>query len=90
MSNTSGFTQILGTWNVTALTRGFILLTDGTYYFRVRAIDNFGLASAWSTVQSIQIAIATPIIPGFPLAAILVGLALVLAPTIIYRRRRTN
>jgi hypothetical protein len=37
------------------------------------------------TVETVT---TTPIIPGFPLAAIALGLGLILVPTIIFRRRR--
>ncbi|MBS3793839.1 MAG: hypothetical protein KGY80_03030 [Candidatus Thorarchaeota archaeon] len=32
-------------------------LENGTYYFRVRAVDSFGVSGAWSNVENITVSI---------------------------------
>jgi len=45
------------TYNVTGATRTITGLTNGTYYFRVRAVDVWDLASDWSNVEDIKVEI---------------------------------
>jgi hypothetical protein len=71
----------------------FTFLSNDTYYFRVRAIDNNTLVGPWSNVVSTYIEIPPitlpPGIPGFPIEAIALGLLLSLGVIFIIRRRKT-
>ncbi|MFW9843303.1 MAG: hypothetical protein ACFFEV_01875, partial [Candidatus Thorarchaeota archaeon] len=57
MSNSSGFTDILGKWNSTVTEKEITILENGTYYFRVQAVDNHEALSIWSNIESIDIGI---------------------------------
>lgn len=95
MSTSPSFSLITAEWNTSLTNRPITGLTNGTYYFRVRAIDNNGEPSDWSNVESITVAISEPTtpppppppIPGFPLEAVLVALAFALATLVGIRRR---
>ncbi len=52
----NGFTTPT-TYNVTGITRTVTGLTNGTYYFRVRAVDIWDLAGDWSDVVDIKVEI---------------------------------
>lgn len=52
------FTTPINTYNVSGLTRTVTGLTNGTYYFRVRAVDIWDLASDWSNVEDIKVEIS--------------------------------
>jgi len=99
MSTSSSFTTITDEWNVTSTSKDVSGLTDGTYYFRVRAIDDDDAPSGWSNIESITVSILTtttttggtptiPPIPGFPFEAVAVGAAAALALVLVARRRR--
>ncbi len=89
VSNASGFTDILYTYNTTSLSYT-MTLAPGEYYFRVRALDDRNYYSAYSNVESVEVAaITTPMIPGFPIGAIAIALVLALGVGIIIRRRKT-
>ncbi len=70
----------------------FSFLSNDTYYFRVRAIDNNTLVGPWSNVVSTYIEIPPitlpPGIPGFPIEAIALGLLLSLGTIFVIRRRK--
>lgn len=75
---------------VSGLNHAFIFLSNDTYYFRVRAIDNNTLAGPWSNVVSTYIEIPPftfPNIPGFPIEAIVLGLILSIGAIFVLRRR---
>jgi hypothetical protein len=57
MSNTSGFTVVLGQWNATSTDKLISGLNNGTYYFRVRSVDDHEAKSLWSNIESIEVAI---------------------------------
>ncbi len=85
ISDTSGFATILFTTNTTQLSQ-VVTAPNGVYYFRVRAIDNDGNPSPWSNTESITVEV--PFIPGFPIEAIILSVAIVLLTTLMLRRRR--
>ena len=90
-SSSASFTIIGQSATVTTTTHAFTFLSNGTYYFRVRAIDNNTLAGPWSNVVSTYIElppITFPGIPGFPLEAIAIGLLLSLSVIFVIRRRK--
>ena len=76
----------------TMLNYNFTFLSNDTYYFRVRAIDNNTLAGPWSNVVSTYIELPPiplpPGIPGFPIEAIALGLVLSLGAIFIVRRHK--
>jgi hypothetical protein len=97
VSNTSGFGVILDSATPTTNSESVAGLPNGTYYFRVRALDDDGEYGYWSNTESILVAIPPgtttpppppPPIPGFPLAAIVVGAGSALALTVVLRRRK--
>jgi hypothetical protein len=90
-SSSASFSIIGQSATVTTTTHAFVFLSNGTYYFRVRAIDNNTLAGPWSNVVSTYIElpeITLPPIPGFPLEAIAIGLLLSLGAIFVIRRRK--
>jgi hypothetical protein len=76
----------------TDLFYSFSFLSNDTYYFRVRAVDNNTLVGPWSNVVSTYIEIPPitfpPGIPGFPIEAIALGLLLSLGAIFVIRRRK--
>jgi predicted phage tail protein len=87
------FATILDSQNFTSLTIQVTGLTDGIYFFRVRAIDNDGTPSPWSNTETIEIQIPVPTptlppIPGFPIEALILGIALCLGISLFYRSRK--
>jgi hypothetical protein len=97
MSDSSGFTTILDSWTPTTTSQAVTGLTNDTYYFRVRAVDDDGEYGAWSNTEDIVVAIPptpttptptpTPPIPGFPLVAVIIGASSALATILVLRRR---
>jgi hypothetical protein len=89
MSDSNAFTTILNEWVPTTLYQQVDLLPVGTYYFRVRAIDNDGVPGAWSNIEDLAVQpVIGPPIPGFPFEAIIVGAIVALGLGMIYRRKR--
>ncbi len=76
-----GFGTPINSYNVTDLSHVVSGLTNGTYYFRVRAVDNYDLASDWSDVVDIKVEIPATNIPWW--AYVIVGGGLVLIIVII-------
>jgi hypothetical protein len=60
VDDTNTFATPIGTYNVSGLSRTVPGFTNGTYYFRVRAIDVWDLTSGWSNVVDIIVEI-TPL-----------------------------
>jgi len=99
MSTDSSFATISDEWNVTGTSHDITGLSDGTYYFRVRAIDNDGRPSSWSNMESITVSISTtttttttitppPPIPGFPALSIAIGATASIVLVLALRRKR--
>lgn len=88
VSNASSFTDVLYTYNTTELSY-LMNLDPGDYYFRVRAMDDRKYYSAWSNVEDVTVQMPIlPPIPGFPVAAIIIGALLALGVGVVYRRRK--
>lgn len=96
MATSAAFSTILQEWNTTQTSQPVTNLSNGTYYFRIRAIDNEENPSDWSNTESITVAIPPPTtptpppppIPGFPFEAIFVGLACAVTFIFVLRTRR--
>ncbi len=90
MSDSSGFSIILDSWTPTGTSQPITGLSNNTYYFRVRAVDDDGASSPWSSIESIEVAFPPPPppIPGFPAAAIAIGVVIGLGGGIVLRRRK--
>ncbi|MFX0079687.1 MAG: hypothetical protein ACFE8O_10655 [Candidatus Hermodarchaeota archaeon] len=88
----AGFSIIGQSDTTTMLNYSFTFLSNDTYYFRVRAIDNNTLAGPWSNVVSTYIELPPFTfpegIPGFPIEAIALGLVLSLGAILVMRRRK--
>ncbi|MFW9831543.1 MAG: metallophosphoesterase [Candidatus Thorarchaeota archaeon] len=57
MSNSIDFSVVLDEQNISALNYAVLGLVNGSYYFRVCGVDNFGAHSSWSNVESISVEI---------------------------------
>ncbi len=91
MSSRESFSAILGEWEIDGLNHDITGLSAGTFFFRVRAVDNNGLYGRWSNIDGTTVVPGNEfpfLIPGFPWEAILLSLVLALIPTLIIRRRR--
>ncbi len=99
MSDSNAFTTILDSWTPSGTTQAVSGLSNGTYYFQVRAVDDDGAASDWSNIEDIEVAIpptttttttttSPPPFPGFPWEALLLGLVAALGILIVMRRRK--
>jgi hypothetical protein len=94
MSSSAAFTTILNSWTPTGTSHAITGLSNGTYHYRVRAVDDDGVSSPWSNDEAIEVAIQPPTtptpppIPGFPAAAIVIGLLIGLSGILLLRRRR--
>ncbi len=91
MSDSATFTTILNTWTPTTTSVDVTVTADGTYHFRVRAIDDDGEASPWSNDESIDATvpiIPPPPIPGFPIEAIALGAIITIGVGLVSRRRK--
>ena len=87
-----GFATPINSYNVTGLSHIVSGLTNGTYYFRVRAVDIDGLASGWSSVVDINVEIPATNIPWW---AYLIGggglllIVLIVIVVLIVRKKKT-
>ena len=91
-SNDAGFAIVLASYVTTGLNYNVSAPTSGVFYFRVRAVDNDGVAGPWSNVEDINIVGGLPppppLIPGFPIEAIVIGAIAALGLGAYYRRRK--
>lgn len=64
----NSFTTPIDTYNVSGTTQTVTSLVNGTYYFRVRAVDDYDLLSGWSATVDIEVEIppTTPTGTGTP------------------------
>jgi len=90
MADSNAFTTLYNEWTPTTLYQLIDTLPLGTYYFRVRAVDNDGVPGSWSSIEdlTIQPVVAPPPIPGFPIEAIIIGAIVALGFCVLYRRKR--
>ncbi len=86
IDDTNTFTTPINTYNVSGLTRTVTGLTNGTYYFRVRAIDDWDLAGDWSNIEDIKVEITA--LEWWVYAIVGGGLVLVILIIVIVVRMR--
>jgi hypothetical protein len=88
MSDTLSFTTVLKEWTAKKSSKLVFGLGKGTFYFRVRAVDNEGLSSEWSLVDQAVVRLSTAISGViFGGALILIILAIVI-PLVLIRRKK--
>ncbi len=91
VANETNFATPIDTFIVTGLSHNVTDLTDGTYYFRVRAVDDYDLASDWSDTVDIQIDTSGISLPWWAYVIIgggLVGIILVVVITLLVRKKK--
>jgi hypothetical protein len=91
MADSNTFTTLLNEWAPTTLYQLVDTLPQGTYYFRVRAVDNDGASGPWSSIEDLTIQPVLPPpppIPGFPVEAIIIGAIVAFGSGMLYRRKR--
>ncbi|MFW9935115.1 MAG: Loki-CTERM sorting domain-containing protein, partial [Candidatus Thorarchaeota archaeon] len=89
MSDSASFTTILDSFTTSMTTYDITGLAAGTYFFRVRAFDNNGAWSSWSSEEDIVIVTPPPpVIPGFPIVAVIMGLIVAIGVGVLLRRRK--
>ncbi|MGC9777862.1 MAG: fibronectin type III domain-containing protein [Candidatus Heimdallarchaeota archaeon] len=81
VDNETSFATPFDSWNTSELSQVVSGLTSGTYYFRVRAVDNYGLPGSWSDIVDLDIDISAINIPWW--AYVIIGGGLVLIAVII-------
>ena len=64
MSSFSDFSVITDQWSVNATEYEVTGLSDGTYYFRVRTVDDKAASSPWSNVEDIIVDMSGPTVSG--------------------------
>jgi hypothetical protein len=89
-SSTGGFAVVLATYPTTTTSYNVSAPTSGTFFFRVRAVDDDGVYGPWSNVEDINIigGLPPPPIPGFPIEAVIIGAIVALGLGAFYRRRK--
>ena len=85
-SNT--FATPTGTHNVSGLSRTVTGFTNGTYYFRVRAVDIWDLSSGWSSIVDIEVQITGLDLEWWVYVAVGGGLVLLILIIVIVVRVR--
>jgi hypothetical protein len=88
MSDTLSFTTIQKEWITTKTSQTVIGLSKGTFYFRVKAVDDEGLSSLWSIVEHVEVKLsflATSLIFG---SGLLVIIAVIVVVTVVVRRKK--
>jgi len=91
VANESSFATPISTINVTGLSHTVTGLINGTYYFRVRAIDDFDLASDWSNTVDILVEIPALNLPWWAYVVIgggLVAIILIIVISVLVRRKK--
>jgi len=79
----NSFATPMNTYNVSGLTQTVTGLTNGTYYFRVRAVDDYDLPSDWSATVDIEVEIPAINLPWWVYVIIGGGLVAIILIVII-------
>jgi len=90
MSDSSSFSTILKSWNTSQTTQKITNFGKGPLYFRVRAVDNEGVASVWSTTESVNIKLAASILTIIIVGAVALLLIIVVVFVIIISKKKKN
>ncbi len=91
MSDSSSFSIILENHTLTTLQQKFYPLSKGIYYFRVRAVDNQGLASGWSTTDiEVTFALLSPLWIGIISGSIMLIIVLIVVILIFVKGKRVK
>ena len=83
-----GFATPINSYNVSDLSRIVTGLSNGTYYFRVRAVDTYDVASTWSDVVDIEVEIPALNLEWWHYVIVFGGLAAVILIIVIVVRVR--
>ncbi|MHA1155666.1 MAG: hypothetical protein ACTSQK_06115 [Candidatus Heimdallarchaeota archaeon] len=87
----SSFATPMNTFNVTGLTQTVTGLTNGTYYFRVRAVDDYNLTGDWSATVDIEVEIPAIDLPWWSyviIGGVLVAIILAVVITLVVRKKK--
>lgn len=83
-----GFATPINTYNVTDLSRIVTGLSNGTYYFRVRAVDTYDAVSTWSNVVDVEVEVPALNLEWWHYVIVFGGLAAVILIIVIVVRVR--
>ncbi|MFW9965200.1 MAG: fibronectin type III domain-containing protein, partial [Candidatus Sifarchaeia archaeon] len=64
MSSSNDFSVIIDQWSVATTDNEVTGLSDGTYYFRVKTVDDRGASSPWSNIENITVDMSGPSVSG--------------------------
>jgi len=89
MADSAFFTTVLKEWTAKK-SEQFVMIGKGTFYFRVQAIDDEGLAGSWSATQTVLVNLSSGVIWGIigGGAGLLVVLAIVITLVIVRRKKK--
>jgi len=84
------FASLIDEFNVTGTAHTVTGLVNGTYYFRVRAVDIYGLKSGWSSTVDIIVSIPASNLQWWHYLIVFGGLAVIIAiiVTVVMVRKR--
>ncbi|NPE09237.1 MAG: hypothetical protein GNW80_13205 [Asgard group archaeon] len=90
VSTLLSFSELTKEYNTTKLNKQVYGLKKGTYYFRVRAVDDEGLPSLWSNVEQIEITgeLLGPMMLGIYSGILALVLAGVIILVVLIRRKK--
>jgi len=89
VSDSSSFTTIVKNYTTTKTSQGIYPLKPGTYYFRVRAVDDEGAVSDWSTADiEVTFNLLGPMWLGIIGGGLVVLIALIVIITVVVRRKK--
>ncbi len=91
VANESSFATSISTFIVSGLSYTVTGLTNGNYFFRVRAVDDYDLPSDWSTTVDIDVSIPAINLPWWAYAIIgggLVAIILIIVISSLIRRKK--
>jgi hypothetical protein len=90
MSESMSFTTPLKSWTTTKLSQTMFGLGKGYFYFRVRSIDNEGLASDWSSIESVEIKLATWLTGVIFGGGLLVIIIVIVVVSVVVRKKKKS
>ena len=87
MSDTLSFIDILQEWTATKSQQS-VSVGKGTHYFRVQAVDNEGLPSAWSLVEIAEVNVAGTLLYVIIGGGALILIAAIVIPLVLIMRKK--